>query len=339
MAVSGAYNATFNGQPAGDLRLSMTSGGTFTGQILIGGHTYALLGHFLPDGTAEAQVKTDTSHPNLVVDLSFDLAGGTNALTGTIGYTDGSDPVSFAASSTVGQAPTGLAGAWTVVLRSSAEDLPSVTGFATVKVSATGAVLLAGRVSDGLSLQPWSAGGRIGSDAVLHLYSALFPKNRLRFGSVSGDVHFGATASGTVMLHEETVKTTRAAGTTSTVVADDALQLTGSPYVPVKPGAATLTLASDLSSSSVAKAVVLGATGRAVVKNPARDGATLQLLYRTGYFSGTFIPATLGTRVGYAGVIESGSGAATGNYLRLRYVPATGSYAGDFGAVTLKPGQ
>ena len=105
VAVSGSYTASLSGAPAGALRLQLSAGGGFTGKVLIAGKAYPLLGSFLPDGTAHLQITTDAFHPALQLAFSFDLTGGTNALSGTVQYAGSSSGATFTASAFPGVPP------------------------------------------------------------------------------------------------------------------------------------------------------------------------------------------------------------------------------------------
>ena len=337
VAVSGTYTASLSGAPAGALRLQLSPGGGFTGKVLIGGKAWPLLGFFLPDGTARLQIKTDAFHPALQLAFSFDLTGGTNALSGTVQFAGTSSGATFTASLSGGAPPAGVAGAWTVVLRSPDSDFPSVAGYATMKVKASGAATLAGRVTDGVSMQRLSAGGQIGSDALLHLYTPLYPHNKVRFGALSGDVRFASGCSGSLTLFVEADRLNKLSGPQHTVVLNRALALSGSHYIAPHPGAATLAIASDLNAFNIVKSIVVSARGTAVVTNPGADAAILSLNLKTGWFAGAFLHPTPGVYTGFTGVYESSAGEAAGSYVRMHYQPGSRSYTGDFGSVTLKP--
>ena len=340
LALKGAYAASFSGTPAGILRLSLTKTGAFTGQVLIGGRAYPVLGRFLPDGTSHLLIATDDFHPNLIMDLAFDFTGGSNALTGKVQYYGSTTtPSIFTASAPAGLPPAGLAGAWTVVLRSADSDFLKVPGYATMTVTSAGAATLTGRVTDGVGFQTLSFSGQIGSDALLHLYAPLYPAtDHVHFGALSGDLTFASGCSGTLSLRAESDATSKVAGPVSTVFLNRTVTLTGSHYTVPRPGAVTLAIASETTPLTITRAAVLKASGVATVANGSTGAATLLLNPKTGWISGNFTHPVLGSLTPYAGVFETSAGTAAGSYLRSRVLPGAGGVPTiDYGHVTLTP--
>ena len=326
LALKGAYAASFSGTPAGILRLTLTKTGAFTGQLLIGGRAYPASGRFLPDGTSHLLIATDDFHPNLILDLAFDFTGGTNTLSGKVQYYGSTTPPSiFTASAPAGAPPAGLAGAWTVVLRSADTDFLTVSGYATMTVTSAGLATLTGRVTDGTGFQALSFGGQIGSDGLLHLYAPLYPTtDHVHFGALSGDLKFASGCSGTLSLLAESDVTSKVAGPVSTVFLNRTVTLTGSHYTVPRTGAATLTIASEITPLTITRAVVLRTTGVATVTNGPTGAATLTLNLKTGRISGDFTHPVLGPLTHYEGVFETSAGTAAGSYLRSRVLPGAG---------------
>ena len=124
-------------------------------------------------------------------------------------------------------------------------------------------------------MQRLSDGGLIGSDALLHLYTPLYPHNKVRFGALSGDLRFASGCSGAMTLFVETDRLSKLSGPQHTVVLNRPLTLSGSQYAAPRPGAAMLTIASDRNALTIAKSTVLSVRGTAVMKNPGADAATL----------------------------------------------------------------
>jgi hypothetical protein len=194
-SVAGAHYGvltTGSGLQSGLMRLTVSESGLFTGQVRISGTTLGFSGQLDTDGAAAVTIAGSGANP-LTITLQADLTGGTGDVTGS--FADGAETFAFAASQSTYNATTNAApqaGRYTLVLApnqaTTGADVPQGNGYATVVVSANGAVTVAGRLADGT---PYSATGRVANDGTLALYCV--PSGAPAGSSLNGLLTFRST--------------------------------------------------------------------------------------------------------------------------------------------------
>ncbi|MEI7727962.1 MAG: leucine-rich repeat protein [Verrucomicrobiota bacterium] len=151
LAFKGEYVGLFmptNGTPdftnAGQLKLTVTDKGTFTGQLLYKGLTVALTDGF--DASGCVRRTNLAGRASVVVALQVDFAA--QAVRGTV--REGSDWIAPAVA--YRKTTSATKANYTLVLASAAPPMPAGYGAATVVVNAAGTVSLAGNLGDGTVL-------------------------------------------------------------------------------------------------------------------------------------------------------------------------------------------
>jgi hypothetical protein len=183
----GSNEADFS--DAGSLMLLVTRRGAFTGNLELAGIRHPLKGELSADGTATVKL-WNAAQPRLLVSMQLELATG--QLTGTIVSDEEvlaieATRVPFAAA--INPAPQ--AGRYTLLLPQVNDDaLPARSGFgyATMKITPSGAVTMTGRTGKGA---PFSAHSFIGSDHRFPLYAIT---GLARPGSLHGWIAFETVA-------------------------------------------------------------------------------------------------------------------------------------------------
>lgn len=171
----------------GLLTLAVASNGAFSGTLRLGGATYKLNGTFDANGAAMLNLTRKKPPGTLTLDLQLDLDGPAQ-ITGTL---SGAETATLVAVLTPfgkkSPAPGGLAGAYTALFEPTqiGAAIPKGDGFATVNVSAAGAVKVAGALADGAKI---SLGTVLAGDGTFTLFAGLY-KNA---GFLAGTVTFAA---------------------------------------------------------------------------------------------------------------------------------------------------
>lgn len=180
-----------NASPAvgdtGTISLKLLPTGAFTGKLVLGGKTFTFKGTFADDGTTAPIVITRKAPlANLTLNLTLDVTGGTNRVTGNI--EDGAftsqvamDRAAFDAKSPV---PGGVAGAYTVLFNptSAGAGIPQGHGFGVAKVSASGVVTITASLADGSKL---AGSGGVNSAHIWPLYHSLYKGGGFLAGAVT----------------------------------------------------------------------------------------------------------------------------------------------------------
>jgi hypothetical protein len=154
--VAGSYNGLFSETnevlhpSSGNFTISVTKGGSFSGQMQNGPSRYSLKGQFDVNGHAHVIIPRKSMNP-LTVELQLDLTHGTDHLTGTV-----SDPTwtaDLAGDRAVYNGKTSVApqqGKYTMIFGGDTDspDEPYGFSYATVTVDAAGRIKVSGSLSD-----------------------------------------------------------------------------------------------------------------------------------------------------------------------------------------------
>ncbi len=173
---------------SGAIELTVSASGRFTGKISWAGSALPFRGTFTPGGLAVFTIRRGTLPP-LTIDLTLNpsVAPGTIAGTVSDGVTTVPLELSKAPFSLTALAPD--AGSYTAMIAASA-NLPDGGGYAKVKVSASGAMRLAGRLPDGTTL---AVGAIVRGDGSIALHIPLYA--RTARGFLSGLLVFRETVA------------------------------------------------------------------------------------------------------------------------------------------------
>jgi hypothetical protein len=301
--VAGPYYGvvtTGSGAPAsGFLRVGVTTGGVFTGRVIIGGVGYSFSGILDPTGAATVDIPVPGQSP-MVLTLQADLTGGSGQVTGTL--TDGTQDYDFAVSQATYNPSTAAApqaGRYTMVLAANpaatGTATPPGSGYATVVVARSGIATVAGCLADGT---PYSAVGHVANDGTLAIFCV--PSGAPRGSYLTGLLTFQSTdvsdVSGTLSWTKSPSATTPfyPAGFSTT------LPCVGSSYtapaprsglqaLDVTPGAATAAFAAGNLPRELDVPVVISQTDRATMVTPGAPDVSLVINPLTGTVTGSFV--------------------------------------------------
>jgi hypothetical protein len=233
LAVDGRYSAaiTQGGVPAGNLDITVTKGGSFTGTVLVGGETYKLKRMLAFDGTFTGTIK-GVGLPDLALTFKVEASGGSSAISGSANagaLVIVSDTVLLNAVNS--DAP---AGQYTFKLPGgAATGLPRGTGYATGSMSPKGRMKIVGKLADGT---PFGAGVYVRADNSALINVALYkiPKGYL-YGRVTFTSMNVAGNLAWVKPQQNPADTIYPLGFTTNT------NLTGTTYVAPLPGSRALT--------------------------------------------------------------------------------------------------
>ena len=302
--VSGAYYGiltTGSGAQAGIFRLSVSTGGIFTGRILIGGSAFSVTGSLDITGSATVTIP-DPRQPGdpLTLTLQADLTGASGQITGSLsGSTTGAFGLAVSQSTynpITNVAPQ--AGRYTLLLPPNPDttgtSVPQGNGYAAVVVYPGGAATLAGRLADGT---PYSAVGRIANDGTLAIYCV--PSGAPAGSSLTGLITFRSTDVSDIDGALTWTKAPQAAALFYPAGFSTQLPAIGSHYsaptaglqsMGVSPGAATAGFAAGNLLETLAVPVVVTQSDKAAMATPGLPDVTLAINPVSGTVSGTFIP-------------------------------------------------
>ncbi len=304
-AFAGSFDADGSGS-AGYMTLTLTNAGAFTGKLrLAGGAFYALKGQFDASGKYTALVGGKTLSLQVDTALAGTAHSGSYALAGTYGSKQFSNyHAAYSASN-----PAPQAGYYTMLLPAvnpTSSSIPSGTGYATLTVSESGAVALAGVLADGAKI---SDGVYITGSATpfVNQFPVYIPLGYKTVGSLVGSMAFedvpgmsDCDGSLTWQKPAQTAAGLYKAGFATTLSAVASL------YSPPPAGAlaldlpiassnATVTLSEPDFASTLSHDVTLGisptlpGTDGVTVTSPSADALTMSVKTKSGVFSGTFV--------------------------------------------------
>lgn len=297
------------GNGNGDVVLTVSAKGTFTGKVTLSGGSYAIHGAFDANGNWTGSVGRPPVQIQLHIDLNATGNLGEYLLSGTAG--DESFDVTHAAYSTGEIAAE--TGDYTVLLTLSGSNpaLPQGTGYATLKVTKTGAITMSGDLADGerFSTSGVVVGGTDADQFVVYVplsYPSVVTRGDK--GLLEGAVMFEkltgtSDLSGTV----EWTKPQQTKGAYPAAI-DTNLNVIGSFYTPppkkgsVLPGfpvvggttEGTLEL-SDTSGPILSGSAQLSTKNKLDITNPP-DKLTISITPSTGVFTGSFLYPVAGKR-------------------------------------------
>jgi hypothetical protein len=311
-----SYTETEPPEPFGAIAVSIRSSGLFSASYRSGGQKVAFQGVLEPDSTGVAEKNG--------VELSFVLDPETNELTGTLTSEFEESLVirAVAKASPDEMAERGFAGKYT--LRFSDGVLPEQGafghGFATLTVSASGSIRMAGRLADGARFTFNSAVGADGTfplDVTMHKgWSAA--RGWLTVVGSSEAVPDESDLSGQVLWHSDL--TTVVKGRNFFTAFETLLTVDGSRYTPPANGASLLDLstplvrlsAGDLRRPLNREISILGAK---ISTNWKTTRFSLSATPGSGALSGKFFHPASGTKRPFHGVVLQKQNVAAGFFL------------------------
>ena len=142
----------------GPITLKIATSGTFSGKVSLAGVSYAFTGTFPATGIAPT-ITIDRKPPlnDLILDLALDVINGTQRVTGELTDTVFTSVVQLdriVYNTTTQLLPAGFVGPYTALLMPTevGAGIPTGDGYATVNVSASGTVMLAGKLANSVGI-------------------------------------------------------------------------------------------------------------------------------------------------------------------------------------------
>lgn len=201
LAGSFATDVTSAGAPAGGLAVTVSGAGALTGSLTIEGIHYGLRGVLDLQGHF-TQTLTRHGQPDRTVSLTF---ASTNSLptlsTGTVTRVGASFDVTADAALARALPPGLVTHAYTVRLPAPSDPAtPRGEGYATLSLTRTGAIRLAGKLGDNTA---FSAGAQLRVDSTTHFSAPLYvaPKGSLA-GHLSFQTQPGSDVTGTLVWNK-----------------------------------------------------------------------------------------------------------------------------------------
>ena len=303
--VRGSYESlvTIGGTDAGLFTLSLSPTGAFTGRLTLAGARYPLKGTFSSTGTfagtegagAGALDVALTVNP-AALGISGTITGGTNSYNVESSRLGTFKP---------GTLSPGLPGTYTAMISpavsSTDPTLPQAPGYATMSVTARGAVHLAGKLGDGT---PFGAAGQLQSDGkTCSLFTLLY--NKTNPGSIAGNITFENAAGSDFDGALAWIKPAQTGGAYYPGGFSMNVDLLAAKYAPpplMTSGAGSFILGGgDLPAHAISDSVTIPSGD--VVTVSGTNGVTVTLTRGTGAFSGQFLYPGTNRKTGFGGVI------------------------------------
>ncbi len=282
-ALRGTYDAlAVSPAVAGYLVVKISPTGLFTGSLKIGRRSYSFSGAFDFAGHA---VVTLTLRDGSQAILALDFAAGPS-LVGSLSISGETAGFTAPRAEFTTARPTPHAGGYTVLLRPQEPGaFPPGTGFATMRIGATGSARFAGRLGEGST---WSSATFVRADGSIPVFGAAVPGGLT--GTLSASARPGLSDfDGTLTWRLEP----QPAG------AAIPLDAVAARLAPPSWSNARVTLSGGGLVAPIVRDVVLQPPGALTVSAPGADALTLKLKPATGWFGGTFLHPSTGrlTRV------------------------------------------
>jgi uncharacterized repeat protein (TIGR02543 family) len=286
----GGYTSLLSGG-AGEVKISLTGSGLFTGVVLFEGKSYIVQGRLAADGTGTVTIPRRGTTP-LTATFQLDVTDGADTLSATV--SDGTTTATTDATRNYQPAagPYPHAGRYTVVLPPDENNpdatLPQGAGFASLVITKSGRATLVGDTADGAA---FAYAHQMAENDTLPIYIASSLK------TLSGSLTIAATS---VSDLQGTLHWTRAAIATARIhpaaFATD-LPVVGSAYVRTAANAASPTQATDQQlllaegglSAPVMQVATLNRAGQLVFSGPVLPGLQAHINAVTGTYGGSFV--------------------------------------------------
>ncbi len=292
---------------------TLTSGGLLTAKLQIGGKTYALKGP-LTDGAEFGIYQSGMGS----LDSKFALVNNVPQLSGTLSNYPNTYSIAATPLSATAVAANVPVGSYTLRLLPDGDPThPRGFGWAHLKLSATGAVTITGKLGDGTAL---STGGALRGDATVPLFTSLYANP---LGNLAGVLTYAdllqSDFTGTLAWTKpaQTVPgKIYPAGFTATAT------VSGSLFVPPKTGArsfiytsVTPALAivkiSDPAVAEIDATKIVSAADLCTVSGSNPNSVLVTLNRKTGDFTGSYVP-TGGAKRLFTGVQDVKANLAAG---------------------------
>lgn len=311
-------------QTSGILRVDLTKTGSFTANLIFGGAKSTARGKLDADGQFNGLA--GSGEKALGITLTLITTPGANAIVGSV--TDGIDESGFIADRAIFSKsnPTPLEGTYVVILGADTRELPGVPtgdGFATVKISSTGAISTSGQLANGVKFSQGSL--LAGSDEW-----PLYVDTDNGKSSVFGRIYFRdltdlSDLDGTIHWFQTFRK-----GKAYPNAFSAQLPMVGARYEIPESGqpvfdfgttnqTATLIITDDVTEDAVPieLAFTFASNGTANFANPGALQPRMQLAVKTGLITGSILlPGTTRTTP-FQGIVFPKQKGASGYFIRL----------------------
>lgn len=336
--ISGPYLGlltTGAGAPAGMVELTVTTGGLFTGRVMLNGKWYGVAGALNLSGAATVAIRGTA----WTVSLQADLTGGSGLIAGSVSNGTVSDQ--FSINQSTYNPKTRIApeaGQYTMALSpagpGNAATVPQGSGFATMTIYGAGGASITGKMADGTA---FCTTGSVTNDGTLSLY--FVPSGAPAGTYVNGVLNFAPTDSSDA---EGTLWWTKGANARDPYYPQGfstQVQATASRYVrpvagvdamAVSPGVTAAEFVGGiLGQQDVSAEVMVTQAGKVTMVTPGAPNVALGINVASGLVSGTFEPVPGKGPQAVRGVVLQKQNDAFGYFWM----------AGESGEFSLTPGQ
>lgn len=308
-------NFTF--ETSGYVRVSVTATGAFTGQFILGGIAYPLVGEFTGSGQYVGEIRRANTTP-ITLNLTMDVnPADSKRIIGTVSTNTFVTTLTAnrAAYSAASPAPAGVVGRYTILMPQAgviADPIrdPRGNGIGTFAVGTDGLVSWRGVLADGTRV---SQRQPLTKDNTWPLYVSLYRGRGVMLGQVTMDgTQATSDLNGKVNWFKPSISTERYFPLGFRVVGADFL---GSKYTPPARGAsaipsfgtaennALLTLQEGSLLNDISRTLTYSAANRITVTNPGSERLGLQIDPSTGLLTGTFFHPVSFRKTDILGVI------------------------------------
>jgi hypothetical protein len=316
---TGAYNGLFF-QPgqvdeasSGAFTISVTAKHAYSGRLQLAGHRYALKGKFGSDGLATNHVSGGKNGVQLEVQLRFGSDDQAGQIFGSV--SDGTWIATLMGNHSSFNArknPAPQAGSYTMIFPGSDGDptLPTGDGYATVKISTSGQIVMLGALADGTKIAQRIP---LSNQGTWPLYLSLYGNQ----GSVIGWVTFAANPDNDLTGLLTWIKPASARSKLYPAGFTVAPFATGSAYSKVKSAAqllsspnVTLTFTGGTLTADLVNSLTLGSGSH--ITDTSANQLHLNFTLATGKFSGTVADPAGGRPLPFSGVVLQKSNSGSG---------------------------
>jgi hypothetical protein len=322
LTAQGAYRGLFvptnsarQQNNSGSFVLSLTSSGSFSGSLDLGGQIVPLSGKFAPNGATNILSKRPSGQPALSTTLQLDFAG--QSVSGTV--SDGDFVAELSGNRDVftsSDRATNFEGQYTLIIPGMNDPTlgPYGVSYGAVRVDYLGNIALAGSLADGTAISQSSV---VAQDGLWPLYVGLYGGK----GSLWGWLHFtNHTITNAVPLSWLNATNTIKSAAYRAGFTNQQATLAGSLYNPNSPLPTNLNavlVGSDL-LIGLTDGVLFSAADKIVLTNKLDETnkLTLAVTKSTGVISGSFAdPAKPAKTIRFSGVILQSQTNAQGYFL------------------------
>ncbi len=297
---------------SGPIKLKLSTGGTFTSTLMLGGVATTFKGRFDGAGNYSTNSLSRPKLSPLQLSLQLDLFNGADAITGMVSDGSVTSAVFAAVSASDRTNHCPVEGQYTFVLapaNTNDTTVPQGYGYGLLTVRRNGSASMQGMLGDGTMIR---GNLPVSLDDTWPLYNPLYKKN---LGSCIGLVLL-ATNTG-FDTGVDWIKPAQATDHLYPTGFVTSVTLTGATFVSgfVPIGSNTVTLGGGNLVSNLVKTVSIDSNAVVTVLDPGSDRLTLAFFPSSGFFNGSFVDPAAGKMRQFAGQLVDTNHFGAGTFL------------------------